>query len=309
MRIKTFIAAALSVAVAIAMIFIYSDVFAVRTRIATLSNVKGTVTLKKVGTTQWIPAADRQELSEGDQLRTEAGSSAIIKMDDGSMAKIGPLALMTVSSMSSTGKGNKTALDVSIGKTWSRVRKLSSDSDFTVTTPTAVAGVRGTFFSTEVEQTMDSTFDVFDGSVAVSSMTNPDEAILVESGYRTEVAPNQLPSTPVRIPTDEETAGRNGFSDAEFTAATFDLQISVNPQIVEPGRTATVSIQIYRNGQPYRAEAKISLSLSGSAVFTSTGTSEIETTTDGNGSLSLDITSPEKETVTVSAQLTIKTVK
>jgi hypothetical protein len=309
MRAKTITAAAITIAVAIAMVFIYTNSFAVKQRVASLANVKGTVTVKKAGTTQWIPAADRMELAEGDQLRSEGGSAAILKMDDGSMVKLGPLATMTVKSLSSVGKGNKTSLDVSVGKTWSRVRKLSGDSDFNVSTPTAVAGVRGTYFSAEVEQTSSSTFDVFDGSVAVSSASNPDQSVMVASSQRTTVAPNQKPSAPTKIPASEENAGRKGFSDEEFTAATFDLQISVNPQVVEPGQNATVTLQVYRNGQPYRAEAKIKLSLTGAAVFTGTGTSEIETTTDDNGVLALEITSPEKETVTVSAQLTVKTVK
>jgi hypothetical protein len=308
MKTKTMAAAVMTLAAALALIFIYSNSFAVKQRVATLASIKGTVTIKS-GTAQWAPATDRMEVKEGDQLRTEGGSSAIIKMDDGSMVKIGPLATMTVAALKSTGKDNKTSLDIASGKTWSRVRKLTGESDFNVTTPTAVAGVRGTYFSDEVEQTSASTIDVFDGSVAVSSVNNPDQSIVVGASQRTTVDPNQNPSAPTKIPVNEESAGRNGFSDEEFTAATFDLQIGVNPQVVEPGKTATVSIQVYRNGQPYRAEAKVALTLSGSAVFASSGTSELEATTDSNGSLSLEITSPEKETVTVSAQLTIKVKK
>lgn len=308
MRNKTLTMAALTLAAAFALIFIYSSSFAVKQRVATLTNVKGTVMVKS-GKAQWAPAADRMELKEGDQLRTEGGSSTIIRMDDGSMVKLGPLAAMTVSNLKAAGKNNQTSLDVETGKTWSRVRKLSGESDFSVSTPTAIAGVRGTYFSAEVEQTSASTIDVFDGSVAVSSVNNPDQAVVVGASQRTTVAPDQSPTAPAGIPADEETAGRSGFSNEEFTAATFDLQISVNPQVVEPGQNATVTLQVYKNGQPYRAEAKVALTLSGSAVFTGTGTSELEATTDSNGSLSLEITSSEKETVTVSAQLTIKVMK
>ncbi|HOX27520.1 MAG TPA: FecR family protein [bacterium] len=309
MKIKTALSVFAAIVISAGLILIYSNGFAEKGRVAVLSNVKGTVTLKAAGSTQWTAATDRMEISEGDELRTEGGSSAIIRMDDGSMIKLGPLANMKVSGLKTAGRDNNTMFDISKGKSWNRVRKLTDKSVFKVATPTAVAGVRGTFFSTDVAQSTSSTIDVFDGQVAVSSASNPNASVNVGAHYRTTVDPGQSPASPSQIPSSEEQAGRNGFSQEEFAAAAFDIQISVSPQVVEPGKTAVVNVQTYMNGQPYRKELKISLSLSGSATFVSTGTNEIEATTDNQGALKLEITSPEKETVTVSAQLHIKVRK
>jgi len=309
MKLKSVITGAIAILAAVGLMLVYSSSFAGKARVATLSNVKGSVTIKKAGTTDWIPAADRMELREGDELKTEAGASAIVRMDDGTMSKIGPLAKMSMDQLTSIGNNNATSLNVSIGKSWNRVQKLTKDTAFIVKTPTAVAGVRGTFFSAEVEKTTDSTFDVYDGSVQVAGTADQNAAVLVDAHNTTTVAPNAKPTTPSRMPAAEEQKGRGGFTVQEYAAAKFDLQIAVNPQVVEAGKNAVVSLQVFNNGQPYRKALKVNITLSGAATFLSTGTNQIEATTDENGALTLDITSPEKETVTVSAQIIIKIEK
>ncbi len=309
MKFRTYFTTALAIAVAAGLVMIYSSSFAGKARVATLSNVKGTVTIKSAGAADWIPAVDRMEVKEEDELKTEAGSSAIIKMDDGSMIKLGPLAKMKMAKLGQTNNNNNTSIDVSIGKSWNRVRKLTADSDFSVKTPTAVAGVRGTFFSAEVEKTDNSTFGVYDGSISVSGLVDPNTSVTVDAHNQTSVAPNARPSAPSRMSSSDEQNGRAGFSDEEYAAATFDLQIGINPQVVDAGKTATLSLQVFKNGQPFRQEVKVNLSLSGAATFVSTGTNEIEASTDSNGALSLEITSPEKGAVTATAQMQIKIEK
>ncbi|HOC92484.1 MAG TPA: FecR domain-containing protein [bacterium] len=309
MNIRTVLAWAAAIALTAALAMTYTAGYAQKQRVASIANVKGTVSVKQSGQKDWAPAAVRMELKEGDELKTDAGSTAIIRMDDGTMVKVGPLATMKMDKLDKTGAASKTNIDMGSGKTWSRVNKLNEQSDFSIKTPTAVAGVRGTFFSSEVAQTSDSTFDVFEGAVAVSSLTNPDQAVMVGASQRSTVAPNQDPSAPSAIPANEYDAGRSGFSEEEFAAATYDLQISVSPQVVEPGKNATVNVQLFRNNSPFRGEVNVKLNLSGSATFVSNGSPEISATTDSNGALSLEITSTSTETVTVSAQLTIKVKK
>lgn len=278
-------------------------------RSATLTNIKGTVMVKKAGTGQWVAATDRMALNQGDELKTQGGSSAIIKMDDGSMMKIGPLAITKMSQLGRSGRDNKTNIGVDIGKTWNRVNRLSGDAKFDVTTPTAVAGVRGTYFSSEVAQTADSAFDVFDGSVEVASAKNPSQAVMVGANQRTTVAPGQTPAAPSTIPSKDLESSKSGFSDAEVTMAVYDMQISVSPQTLQPGQNATVSVQIFKNGQPANQAASVKLKLSGAAKFVDNGAGEMEVTTNDSGAATVSITSSEKETVTVSAELRIKVAK
>ena len=68
MKVKSIITGAIAVLTAAGMLFVYSNSFAVKARVASLSNVKGKVTVKKAGTSEWVAAADRMELREGDEL-------------------------------------------------------------------------------------------------------------------------------------------------------------------------------------------------------------------------------------------------
>lgn len=282
---------------------------AVKERAANVVGLKGTVEVKYKDAESWVPAAERMELKEGDVIRTQSGSTAILRMENGTMMKLAPLTNMKVERLNQTRGGDNTSLDISAGKTWSRVKKLSDESDFSIKTPTAVAGVRGTFFSSEVENTADSTFDVFEGAVAVSSASDSGASVMVGANQRTTVAPNESPSAPSEIPQNERDAGAAGFSSEEYAAASYDLQISVSPQVVEPGGIATLQLQVFENGKSFQSEVKVYLTLSGSATFVSSGSNEIEATTSNQGSLTLEITSTEKETVTVSARMSIKVRK
>ena len=96
MKIRTTISWCMALLVAAALFSIYSSVYAAKDRTAVLINVRGDVMIKEAGSDEWTTAVARTELSEGDQLRTGKGSTAIIRMDDGSMAKIAPLSGMSI---------------------------------------------------------------------------------------------------------------------------------------------------------------------------------------------------------------------
>jgi len=187
------------------------------------------------------------------------------------------------------------------------VQRLTGDSTFKVKTPTAVAGVRGTYFSSEVE-TAASRFDVFDGTVEVASTYDPTKKVVVKEHNTTTVGTGKAPTLPAAIPAEDENKRKEGFSDEEFARAVFDIQVSVTPQVVTPGGKATVSVQVYKNGVPHRAKVNLQLRLSGSAKFVSNNAAEIETATNENGAVTLEITNAVEESVSVTAKLRV-TVK
>jgi len=287
--------------------FAHMSIFAAKGQGAVLTSVKGTVAYRTKGAADWTVASNKSSVKEGDMIKTGPDSSVIIKFADGSMVKLGAMAQITLSSTGAT-KAGSTTLGVENGKVWSRVRKQGMDSSFNVKTPTAVAGVRGTFFSSEAEQQA-STFDVFEGEVQVSSLADPNQSVSVKSKQRTVVAGDKGPSAPSTIPANEENSGRNGFTDQEFTNAAFDIQVSISPQTLSPGEKAAVSVQVFENNAPAQRKITLRLILSGSAVFSSTKTNEIDVTTDAKGAAKLDITDPVEETVTVEARMVVKVAK
>ena len=306
---KRFVLALLfGVVLCAALAAVHQSLFAARELKATLTSVKGKVAVQSKGSAEWKTGTNNMAVNAGDTIRTSSGSSVIIKFNDGSMVKQGPMATMAIGAMSGAASGGKTQLDVDSGKTWARVRKLDASSNFDVKTPTAVAGVRGTFFSSEAEESQ-STFDVFDGEVMVSSAADSSQSVSVKAHERTTVGENKAPAAPSQIPANEEQEGRTGFSEEEYTSATFEIQVSASPQVVKPGENATLSVQVFKNGEPYAKEVDLKLSLGGSAVFADSGSNALSVTTNSGGAATLQITDTAEESVTVDASMTVKVKK
>jgi len=305
---KLFTAIAVVSVLAAAAVVMYRKAGAGDAQTATLVQIKGKVLFLPAGGSEWKVASERMSVSQGEKIRTSGESSVILKLSDGSMIKIGSLSHLSLDGIVRKDNGTETKINVLSGKAWTRVRKLDRESAFRVQTPTAVAGVRGTFFTSEASEEK-SVFDVFDGEVAVSGLEARESAVSVKASQRSEVASGRPPTAPAAIPAEEEEEGRNGFTDQEYINAAFDIQVSINPQIVKPGENARVSVQVFKDGVPYQQELSLRLSISGSAVFDASGTSVADIITDSKGAASLTVTDSVEESVAVQATMIVKVTK
>ena len=84
-----------------------------------------------------------------------------------------------------------------VGRVWVHVAEaLSRLRNFSVETPSAIAGVRGTIFMVEVGVTGKSVVSVYEGVVSVASPRSPRNEYLVGAAEEIEVLPGQAPSSP-----------------------------------------------------------------------------------------------------------------
>ncbi len=158
--------------------------------------LKGQAEVQKAGSPVWTPATLKMELGTGDQVATSEGAELEIKLDDGSVLKMRDKGLMAIDRMEKQKKPltTLTSLRALSGKILGCVRKLASkESKFNVTTPTAVAGIRGTVFAVFVEG--DSTeLDVVQGQVAVAGQQGRE--VLVGEKQATVVAKGNSARSP-----------------------------------------------------------------------------------------------------------------
>ncbi|RKN85042.1 FecR domain-containing protein [Paenibacillus ginsengarvi] len=115
-------------------------------RAAIVSSVKGTVMVTKAGGSTEYRAFDDMSLNQGDHIRTEEGSSIVLKVVDmDEEVTIGPNTELYISSLVEDAQGGKKSkLSVWAGSLWFKVKKLvNADDEFEVSTPTAVMSVRG----------------------------------------------------------------------------------------------------------------------------------------------------------------------
>lgn len=105
-------------------------------------------------------------IKEKDLIQTGAGSFCDIKIG-GSIIRIKEKSKLVVSSLLRKGELESTELGMDVGKMMCKPKKLLKSENFTIKTPTAVAGVRGTSFTVEADAAKTTRIKVFDGSVKV----------------------------------------------------------------------------------------------------------------------------------------------
>lgn len=109
-----------------------------------LSDVAGEVEVQKRGSAEWTRATSGMTVSPGDQINTGLNGRARLLFKN-SVTEIMPLTQFVVGRAFEDDKNVNTELFLQIGKVVSNVDPRSEKKNkFTVTTPTAVAGIRGT---------------------------------------------------------------------------------------------------------------------------------------------------------------------
>ena len=148
-----------------------------------LTEVLGTVQIRKAGTTSWGAVTPNHIVASGDELRTGRGSRCVVMFDDGSKVEIGPNGSFTLEDA----KPETASMKMNLGfmKAW--VTKALSRR-FQVRTPTAVCSVRGTEFGVDVRADGGTSVELFTGVVGVADskgnevLLNPGEKVDVTQG-------------------------------------------------------------------------------------------------------------------------------
>jgi hypothetical protein len=114
-----------------------------------------------------VPAAIGMVVYEKDLIRTENGT-VDLQTRTGSAVRVREMTSLTVAKIAGQ-DGGETRINVEHGGMLANVKKASANEGFNVATPTAIAGVRGTSFSVEVDPfERTSSVKVFDGKVAMA---------------------------------------------------------------------------------------------------------------------------------------------
>jgi hypothetical protein len=126
-------------------------------RTATISDMNGKVEVRMKQAKNWVEAKIGMAISEGDMIRTMAGSWVVLNVDgkaetatvevkENSQLKMAQLLENKQASTQST------LLDLAMGEVLIKAKKLHSEkSKFEVKTPTSIVAVRGTTFSVAVK--------------------------------------------------------------------------------------------------------------------------------------------------------------
>ncbi|WP_103104411.1 fibronectin type III domain-containing protein [Brevibacillus reuszeri] len=144
-------------------------------RTAKVESVTGTVQVKKAGGTKEYKAFKNMSLNHGDLIKTSAKSSIVLSIaDKEDEITVGENTEVYISELQQAASNKQTDLKVWSGSVFIKAKPLTQKEDqFSISTPTAVMGVRGTQFLVTVDpNTGKSTIVVAAGVVAAR---NPDQ--------------------------------------------------------------------------------------------------------------------------------------
>ncbi len=109
-----------------------------------LADVRGEVEVQRRGSANWVKATSGMAVNPGDQINTGIDGTASVVFKNSSTA-VEPLTQFVIGRTFEDARAVTTELFLQAGKVISKVDpKSAKPNRFTVTTPTAVAGVRGT---------------------------------------------------------------------------------------------------------------------------------------------------------------------
>ncbi len=159
---------------------------------AEITLLEGKAILEKKADKKKINLSKGDFLEKGDRITTGKKSRMELKLPDGSFLRFSELSTFELTEVSANYKEKRRNISVNIvlGKTWAKVSKLfRKKGRFAVSTKTAVAGVRGTDFSMDVNKDNSAVLKVYDGEVEVSKRKEEAPASAAPPGIYTNPVP------------------------------------------------------------------------------------------------------------------------
>ena len=171
----------------------------------TIIEIKGNAVIQSEQSSEWRKLHLKDRVFVGDVIKTEERTRVKIFLVDESIITIGPKTHFKLDTFSFNPSSNQREANVKllVGKArFNLQRTFSESSRFNVSTPTAIAGVKGTNFLVWVVSDELTRFFVSEG---VISIRNPMlvEEIFLASRFFSEVKQGQAPTQP-QIPSPEQ---------------------------------------------------------------------------------------------------------
>ncbi len=168
----------------------------------TLTIFGGNAMLQEPGANEWKQGTDGMTLVAGTRIKTSADSQALVTFFEGSTTKLEADTEIEIRQVEGDDQQATTIiLKQRLGRTWSHVVKmLNQGSRYEIETPAATAIVRGTLFTTEVDETGSTTVATREGLVSVAAQGRE---VYVPPQQQTEVGTGTAPTQPAPSPTAE----------------------------------------------------------------------------------------------------------
>ena len=218
---------------------------------ALFSVVTGNVRFMNKGDAAWQKAQVGMRVTEGADVVAEPGSNAELRLPDGSTVLVAENTRFMVTKLDfdSQNRMKESFFHLATGKLRAIVSKAAAamvaarQNNFAITTPTAVAAVRGTTLYAIVDSaTGTTTFLCTEGTAVIQVMVAGRlQTVTISAGQVTTMAPGQAPSAPAP-PTPAQQAAITSPNVPTTGAGTTVLNASVTQISVPSAASVTVRV-------------------------------------------------------------------
>ncbi|MBS0619535.1 MAG: FecR domain-containing protein [Spirochaetes bacterium] len=190
------------------------------------------------------PAALGQAVSKDATIEVKANSMAVLQFASAASITLKANSVLSIANLSKNDSGKPVIeLSQSSGSSFSKIAK--GQSEFSIKTPTAVAGVRGTSFELIVGNGKATQIKLLEGKVAVAKPTATAEelaqATVVEAGQKVEATTAAI-SKPAEI-SEGEKSSLQAMNTVEIAPASGKVVVPESVEKYATGVAATASLQ------------------------------------------------------------------
>ncbi|MBF8285768.1 MAG: cartilage oligomeric matrix protein, partial [Anaerolineales bacterium] len=195
-------------------------------RTANIAELAGTAQKRTNEQNAWGEAALGETLAVGHQIRTAADSVATLHFSEGTIARVAPASLVTITELEGDTANPITRLQLALGKIFVILSGTAGEGGFEVETPSGVASVRGSLMSVEVTG---------DGQLIVACVETEEDCHLFNAGEELTLGSGQqsIIFTPDAPPSPPEEIEDSAFD--EWLQNHPEVQTVINEDVDQDG--------------------------------------------------------------------------
>jgi hypothetical protein len=201
-------------------------------------SVEGTANMKKPGATDWTPLVANMEVPEGARIQTRLNTRLTMVLDNNARVTLSENSIFEVIRSAN----NRFEFRLWVGDVRSRVPSLGAGQRFTVRTPTAVAGIRGTDFLVSTEENGRTSVSVYEGAVDFRSIATGNQVIVGANQSAAVSATGEMSAVQAGVTRGADDDGGSGASsDGASSGSSSGSATSAPLTVLAPQEGAVVS--------------------------------------------------------------------
>ncbi len=208
------------IAVAVISIFLTGNISqAKEPGAARIQLIQGSADVFRAATLKAVVARVGMPVKVGDTLRSHEESFVEVLFDNGEVVRLDENSVLVIERLDS----QKAESSLSVGRVWVNMKKIVAHRGFDVSTPTAVAAIRGTIYDMRAGEDLSVDVSVYDGKVAVGP----------SAGLKKKLhdTPSDKPAggEPVQVPGPTEIQGPHEVTLEQWQTIVAGMRIKIAP--------------------------------------------------------------------------------